>query len=98
MFLKIILVIVFVKLLTDLLWIKEGLPSSIEQEPLNAVGKNASEDGTVSSCNINIKFPNPVYYTNDKGEQVFSHYNTANNYINNDWKNINKSANPDDCG
>jgi len=97
MFLKIILVIVFVKLLTDLLWIKEGLPGVIDQEQLTTIKMSESDNATASSCNINIIFPNPVYYTNDKGEKVLSHYNTNNNYINNDWKNINKSANPDDC-
>jgi len=98
MFLKIILVIVFVKLLTDLLWIKEGLPAVVDQEQLTTIKMSDSDNATADGCNINIVFPNPVYYTNDKGEQVLSNYDTKNNYINNDWKNINKAANPDDCG
>ena len=97
MLLKIILVIVFVKLLTDYLWIKEGFPSVLDQPPLNTIKMADSDNATSASCNINIIFPNPVYYKNDKGEQVLSHYDTKNNYINNDWKNINKAANPDDC-
>jgi hypothetical protein len=97
MFLKIILVIVFVKLLTDYLWIKEGFPSVLDQPPLNTIKMADSDNASSASCNINIIFPNPVYYKNDKGEQVLSHYDTKNNYINNDWKNINKAANPDDC-
>ena len=96
MLLKIILVIVFVKMLTDHLWIKEGLLTTLDPPPLNPVGDD-SDKTSMGGCSINIVFPNPVYYTNERGEKVLSHYDNANNYMNNNYLNLTRAANPNDC-
>lgn len=85
MLLKIILVIVFVKILTDFLWVKEGL-LDLDPPILNPV---TGEKVKPEVCNINIKFPN---YDIDKNL-----YNNNNNYIFNNYGNIEKAANPEIC-
>lgn len=85
MLLKIILVIVFVKILVDLLWIKEGL-LDLDPPVLNRVNDTTPKN---ENCNINIKFPNYDSATNT--------YNNNNNYIFNNFSNIKKAANPDVC-
>lgn len=69
MLLKIILVIVFLKILIDFLWIKEGLSVKEINNNVNSneVGFSLTEEVTLQSmdqrkkpnhCNVNIVFPN----------------------------------------
>jgi hypothetical protein len=82
MLLKIILVIVFVKMLMDYLCIKEGL---LDISPtLNEIGNKSTD-----TCNVNIKLPNYDIATGT--------YNNNNNFIVNNFSNIEKSANPSIC-
>lgn len=85
MLLKIILVIVFVKILVEFLWVKEGL-LDLDPPILNRVNDTTPKS---ENCNINIKFPNYDSVTNT--------YNNNNNYIFNNFSNIKKAANPDAC-
>lgn len=87
MILKIILVIVFVKILLDTFCIKEGLLDL--DPPILTQIKSKDEKPSSDNCNINIKFPN--YDT------VNNLYNNNNNYIFNNFSNIIKTANPNSC-
>jgi hypothetical protein len=83
MILKIILVFVFVKILIDYLWQKEGL--DIDLPVLNAT----DDKGIADTCSINIKFP--------KYDSVKNLYTNDNNFLYNNFNNIKRSANPKDC-
>lgn len=84
MILNIILVIVFVKLLTDFLWLPEGMSEAYDIN-LN----KTSDKNVVEKCSINIKFPNY--------DAVNNVYNNDNDYIFNNYQNIQRAANPDVC-
>lgn len=83
MILKIILVIVFVKLCLDTLWSRENF---MEVPNLARLSEDKEKP---SKCNINIQFPNY--------DPVLNLYNNDNNFLFNNFSNIKKSANPDEC-
>lgn len=84
MLLKIILLFVLFKMAYDLFYVKEGL-MSIDPPGLASVGKKEKE----SSCNVNIKLPK---YDYDK-----KIYINDNDYIFNNFQNIKKYADIDNC-
>jgi hypothetical protein len=88
MILKIILVIVFVKILLDSFCIKEGL-LDLDPPILSQIKTKDDEKTSSDSCNINIKFPNYDFEKNL--------YNNNNNYIYNNFSNILISADSTSC-
>ena len=112
MLLKIILVIVFVKILIDNLWIKEGLTDK-EKKLLNEGDFSLTEDVVLQSmdkpknpnyCNVNIIFPSfkvneeyPYMDPATKTPKMVGSFNNDAQNLYNSFKNIKKAANPEDC-
>jgi len=78
------LAIVFFKILTDTFWLREGNTEGVA--PLAKIGDEKTKQ---NECNINIKFPN--YNIEQKL------YDNDNNYLVNNFINIERAANPLEC-
>ena len=85
MLLKIILGVVFVKILWDALCVKEGL-LDLEPPLLNRVDDTRAKP---EGCNTNI-----VFCPYDKETNTITN---NNNCLYHNFRNIQKAANPDDC-
>jgi len=100
MLLKIILAIVCVKILIDLLWIKEGL-LLMDDVMLHPIGDKSSEK---INCNLNIVFPNfvvdktyPVIDEVTKTPKDIGVYTNDPNLLYIGYNNILKASNPNYC-
>jgi hypothetical protein len=112
MLLKIILVIVFVKILIDTLWIQEGLTLTDSEKQIIHNDFSLTEDISLQSmderknpnhCNVNIIFPElevnkeyPYIDPETKQPKIVGSYSNGQNLFNS-LKNIKKAANPRDC-
>jgi hypothetical protein len=112
MLLKIILVIVFLKILIDFLWIKEGLAvkeiinnmnedefSLTEEVALQSMGQRKKPN----HCNVNIVFPKfdvnkeyPYIDPETKTQKMVGSFPDGEDLFHS-FKNIKKVAKPEDC-
>jgi hypothetical protein len=100
MILKILLALVFVKLLTDRLWIKEGIGTEdmMGLGLRNVTKYEPTNDPSVSTrCSTNILFPQFVEDKKFPNKERTGIYTNDNNFMYNNFRNIQKVANPDMC-
>jgi hypothetical protein len=95
MILKIILVIVFVKILVDSLYTIEGYVD-LDVKPMTVIPSTIKAEDKEKDCNINIVFPNPEFENTPSGRRLVG-YNNDKNSLYYGYMNIIRSANPNDC-
>ena len=108
MLLKIILVIVFVKILIDVLWITEGLAVNNRNEgefslTEDVVLQSMGQSKTPNHCNVNIVFPSfqvnnkyPYIDPETKKPKMVGSFPGGDD-LSHSFKNIKKTANPENC-